>query len=357
MRNGLFRLLVCATLVSVGGCAASTSPNAAGAGVSTDAAGDAGSGTAGSGGSGGSPTQHSASVTAQADNGSSQQVSVSQPAQQADVEASVNKVGAVSVGSQLVLWMADVGADGSAKVLEIHIDTAKNPLPASNIAVGKVDADVWVSYTVSGPSGAGIYLSSGKGTIDVTTCPSKGGTAAVGKLNSVVVSAEGGAVGPSSVTLNGTFSLAFFGQDGDLTCKPSQTGGGGSVDTGGLKPSAASTCNADPCDGGSNTTRNCCPYVPCMSPCIATCADTVNGCVQGCMADPFNAMACVQQCFKQLVTCETACLDKCNVSASCKVAANAYFGCQDKNADACMQAEDSDACIDDKCCGELKAAF
>jgi hypothetical protein len=94
-----------------------------------------------------------------------------------------------------------------------------------------------------------------------------------------------------------------------------------------------------------------------MSPCIATCAGTVNSCIQGCMADPFNAMPCVQQCFKQLVTCENDCLDACNVSPSCKAAAGAYFSCQDKNTDACMQVDDSDACIDDKCCSELKAAF
>lgn len=334
-------------------CAASGSSGGGGGGTTT------GTDTTSSGG--GDTTKNKATVTTTGDDNSKGSVDVDKSASKADTEAQTNKVGAANAGSQLVLWITSVSADGNTKVIEVHINTEKYQLPATGIPAGEANSDAWVVYTAAGPAATGVYTSKGTGTIDITSCPAKSGQAVTGKFNGVLADGGGAvAMGPKTMTLDGAFNLVYFGTDGGVQCKPASTGGsdaGGSVNVGSLKPPAGSTCDANPCDGGSNTTRNCCPYVPCMEPCMFKCANDMNSCAQGCMSDPMNAGTCVMNCAKQVMACDQACLTTCKVSASCNTAANAYFDCENKNMDACGQAEDQDKCMAEKCCAELKAAF
>ena len=310
----------------------------------------------------GDNSTNKASVSTTSDSGAKASVDVDKPASKADTEASSNKVGAMNAGSQLVLWMASIGSDGSTKVIEVHVNTDKYPLPATGIPAGEANSDAWVVYTVASVGASGIYTSKGTGTIDITSCPAKSGQAVTGKFNGVL--ADGGAavaMGPKTFTLDGSFNLVYFGTDGSVQCKPAEVTkdtGSGSVNVGSLKPPAGSTCDANPCDGGSNTTRNCCPYVPCMEPCMMACTNTMNTCVQGCMsADPMSIGACMMNCATAVVTCDKACLTSCKVSASCNTAATAYYDCENNNMDACSEAENQSKCVMEKCCAELKTAF
>lgn len=339
----------------VAACAACASAPAGGGGANTGT-NTSGNGSTDAGGTAPAPGTNKASVATTSDSGAKSNVEVDKAASKADAEAQSNKLGAVNADKQLVLWISDVAADGTTQVIEVHVNTDKYPLPSTGIPVGAVNSDAWVTFTVAGPTGSGIYTSTGAGTIDISSCPAKSGEVVTGQFNGVVVAVEAVAMGAKSYTLGGSFNLVYFGLDGSLMCKPSSAGGG-SVDVSKLQPPAGSTCNANPCDGGSNTTRNCCPYVPCMAPCIYNCSMAVNKCSQDCMADPMNMMGCMQKCVGELASCESACLTSCNVSASCKTAAEAYFGCENKNMDACSMSSDQDVCLYDKCCAEVKAAF
>lgn len=344
-----------------GGSGGSGGGSGTGTGTGTDSAGSgSGSDTAGSGG--GNNTKNTAAISSTGDNGTKTDVKVDKPASKDDATAKQNANGAINAGKILNLLVTAAGADGNSQVLSIYIDTSKVDVPGSGIAVGKNGDAVYATYVIAGPGGNGTYSSTGKGTIDITTCPDKSGVAVVGKLNGVELGGDAVVGGPKSVTLNGAFNLVYFGGAGELTCKaPASTGGGadasgGSVNVGSLKPSGG-TCNADPCDGGKNTSRNCCPYVPCMEPCLKKCFDDVSACIQGCAADPMNMQACATGCFGKVATCESACLTSCNVSATCKTAAEAYFKCTDGAQNTCASTGGDKSCVTDKCCTELKAAF
>ena len=339
--------------LALSACGTSNSAGGNAGGADTAAAADTAKGS-------GDPTKNVAVVVTTSDSGQKANVEVDKAATKADAEAQTGKVGATNAGSQLVLWITSVGSDGS-KMLEVHIDTAKYPLPAAGIPVSDVNGDAWVTYTLAGAAATGVYTSKGAGTIDIDSCPTKSGMAVTGKFANVQVEGDAVAMGAKSYTLNGLFNLVYFGTDATVQCKPAEQPksdtSSGSVNVGSLKPPAGSSCDANPCDGGSNTTRNCCPYVPCIEPCFLNCTNSVSSCAQGCAADPMNMMACMTQCVKGVVVCENKCLPACNVSATCMTAAQAYFACEDQNGEACSQTQSSETCVMEKCCSELKAAF
>ena len=314
----------------------------------------------------GDSAKNKATIGTTSDSGTKSTVSVEKAATKEDAQAATNKLGATSADKQLILWMTAIEADGT-KVLEVHIDTDKFPLPANGIPAGDMNSGAWVQYTVAGAAATGAYSSKGTGTIDISTCPTANGVAVVGKLNGVKVESDATAMGPKSFTLEGPFNLVYFGGVGALACKapePKPDAGstdGGSVNVGPFTPPAGSTCDANPCDGGSNTTRNCCPYVPCMGDCITNCATTLNTCVTNCaMGNPMEMQGCMTGCIGDYFKCHKSCLTSCNVSGTCNSAYTKYADCEEKNAATCMQEEDEAAqekCMAEKCCAELKAAF
>jgi len=351
---------VLATAACVGG---GTSGGGSSGGSSTTDGGSGGSDSGGAGGGGsGDNTKNTAAVTTSGDDGKKSEVKVDKPATKADAEAKTNATGATNAGKVLHLWITSVGSDGS-KVISIVIDTAKHKLPVKGLAVGTPPGDVYVSYTLAGAAATGSYSSTGKGTVDIDTCPTAQNQAVVGRFNGVELKGDAVVGGPKGMTLDGPFNLVYFGGAGALECKPAEVkpdvtsgGDGGSVNTGSLKPPSGSTCNADPCDGGKNLTRNCCPYVPCVEPCMVACSSAVGACVQGCAADPMNMEKCALECVAKVTACNNGCLTKCEVSATCKSAAEAYNKCADAAFKTCGSGA-SDSCIFDKCCSELKAAF
>lgn len=341
-------------------CGTST-VTSSGGGVAAD-----GGGSDSAGGSAGDSSKNKATIGTTSDSGAKSTVSVDKAATKEDTQAASNKLGATSADKQLILWMTSVEADGT-KVLEVHIDTDKYPLPASAIPAGDMNSGAWVQYTVAGAAATGAYSSKGTGTIDISTCPTANGVAVVGKLSGVKVESDATAVGPKSFTLDGPFNLVYFGGVGALACKapePTPDAGstdGGAVNVGQFKPPAGSTCDANPCDGGSNTTRGCCPYVPCMGDCIGKCATGLNTCVTNCATgNPMEIQGCMTSCIGDYFKCHKSCLTSCNVSGACNAAYGKLVDCEEKNAATCMQEEDEaaqDKCMAEKCCAELKAAF
>lgn len=355
---------LCLAILAASGCGTSgTVGGTGGTGATTDTAGGSDTGT--STGSGDS-TKNKAAIGTTTDSGTKSNVSVDKSASKEDAQASANKIGAVNNGKDLILWVASTDNDG-AKVLEVHIDTTKHPLPATGIPAGDMNSGAWVQYTVAGTAATGAYSSKGTGTIDVSTCPVASGVAVVGKLNGVKVESDATAVGPKSFTLDGPFNLVYFGGGGALTCKAEEpkpdaigTDSNGKVETGAFKPPAGSTCNANPCDDGSNATRGCCPYVPCMGTCITTCTTTMSTCAQNCgMGNPMEVPTCLMGCMDTYFKCHKSCLTSCNVSATCNTAYTKLVDCENANIDVCGgESEDAtEKCLTEKCCTELKAAF
>ena len=325
----------CSTAPSnyVGGGAAGTD-----AGAGTDATAGADSGAAS-----GDNTKNSAAVAAKDDTGKTTQVDNNKPATKADAEGKV--LGAASAGDMLTLFITDA----SGTVLVVYIDSKKHPLPAKAIPVGEPATDVYVTYTSAGA----VYNSKATGTIDIDVCPEADGVAVVGKFNGVVVH-NVAPIGAKTVTLTGAFNLVYYGGAGKLTCKKKEETGG-KVELGKFTKPAAATCEVNPCDGGTNTSRNCCPYVPCISTCWTKCVNNVQGCVMGCGID----MTCPQKCVAEVYACQSKCLVTCEVSATCATAMEKLNKCEEANSEACQGDDEAkaDACVFDKCCAETKAAF
>ncbi len=313
--------------------------------------GSAGGADTGSGSTTGDNTRNKASVTAKDDAGATTQVDNDKPAAKGDADQKI--LGAAGSGPVLSLFVSDA----KGNVIFVSIDTKKHPLPATGIPVGEPNSDAWVTYT----SGGAVLNSKDTGTIDVDTCPKKDGVAVVGKLNGVVVLNEA-PIGPKSVTLTGTFNLVYFGGAGALECKPEggsssggSSSGGGTVDTGPFKKPAASSCDANPCDGGTNSKRNCCPWVPCLSSCWNDCVTKAQTCFQSCGFD----FECPQKCTAEVFVCQAKCPVTCEVGAACSDAIGKLNKCEETHANACTNedSEKQDACVFDKCCAEVKAAF
>lgn len=351
-RTGMFCALLSIALLTA--CASPSNNNTyagggGGGGGGTDAASgaDGGGGSDAGGSTAGDNTKNTASVNAKDEAGKTTEVKNDKAATKSDASGKV--LGASNAGDVLTLFVTD--GSGSGTVLVVHIDSKKHPLPAKGIPVGEPATDVYVTYTSAG----GVYNSKSTGTIDIDVCPEKDGVAVVGKFNGVVVH-NVSPVGNKTVTLDGTFNLVYFGGAGALTCKKKETGGGGGkVDLGSFGKPAASTCDANPCDGGTNDSRTCCPYVPCLNTCFTACVKKVQGCVMGCGMD----MSCPQKCMAEVFVCQAKCPVTCEVSAVCSSAIEKLNKCEAANASAC-QGEDEDkskACLFDKCCAEMKAAF
>jgi len=328
------------------------------------------SSSGGSGGGGsttkGDTTKNTSTVTAKGDTGTSVDMKVEKPVDKGD--ADTKTLGASNAGKQLVLYVTKASTTGSS-VLNVFIDTEKHPLPATGIPVGAENSDAWVLLTLAGAT-TGTFLSKDKGTIDIDLCPTAQGAALTGKFNGVVVY-NPAPVGDKEFTLDGPFNLVYFGGAGALTCKPTTTGGtdagtsgggadagsgGGKSDMGKLAKPAGATCDANPCDGGANTSRNCCPVMPCIAPCYEKCATDSQKCATACRAD----MGCAMGCVTTVMACLDKCPKDCNASAACENAIKAYNQCGMNNSSACDGTgteEQDDACIFDKCCAEVKAAF
>ncbi|MCO4760682.1 MAG: hypothetical protein KC502_04215 [Myxococcales bacterium] len=302
-------------------------------------------GTAGTGGQTGDDSTNKVSVAAKDDSGKSTDVSSSKPAAKGDADKKI--LGASSAAEMLNLFITD----DKGTVLTVYIDTKAHPLPKKGIPVGEPNGKAWVTLA----TGGGVFNSKSTGTIDIDTCPEKQGVAIVGKFNGVVVHNEA-PVGAKTQTLDGTFNLVYYGGAGALTCKPKETGGGGEkVDMGAFGKPKSATCDANPCDGGANSTRNCCPYVPCLSSCWQKCVGAVQACVMGCGVD----FSCPQKCTMEVFACQAKCPVTCEVSGTCSAAIEKLNKCEQNNAPACgnEDQEKADACTFDKCCAEAKAAF
>ncbi|MCB9739651.1 MAG: hypothetical protein H6747_10310 [Deltaproteobacteria bacterium] len=339
-------LAVVATLAA--GCGTTTGGGggvyAGGSDASSD--GSTGGGGGGGGSSTGDATKNSATITAKDESGSSTQVKAEKSADKGDAE---NKIlGASNADKMLQLFVTDA----TGTIVTAFIDTEKHPLPKKGIPVGEPNGEAWVTY-----AGAGAVLNSkAGGSIDIDVCPTKAGEPVVGAFKGVVLANEA-PLGPKQLTLDGPFNLVYWGGAGQVACTPPTTGGGGggggSVEMGSLgKPSGAS-CDANPCDGGSNTSRNCCPYVPCLEPCMTKCVTDAQSCFMGCGFD----FECPQGCQAKAVACMGACMTSCNVDATCKGALEKLNTCEAGQEEVCAEASDPDVCTFDKCCSEWKAAF
>jgi hypothetical protein len=324
--------------------ACTTSTGGGGTYAATTDAGAGADGSAG-GGSGGDSTKNKATIAAKDDDGATTEVKADKPADKGDAEA--KSLGATNADKMLQLYIADA----SGTLITAFIDTEKHALPAKGIAVGEVNSDVFVTY-----AGAGAILNSkAGGSIDIDVCPTKAGEPVTGRFSAVVVVNEG-PVGPAKLTLDGPFNLVYFGGAGAIACTPPASGGGGGggkVDVGTLGKPAGASCDANPCDGGNNSTRNCCPYVPCVEPCLVKCANEAQTCFTGCGFD----FDCPVGCQSKFVACSDACADSCNVDATCKAALGKLNQCEEANDAVCSDSEDAEVCSFDKCCAEWKAAF
>ncbi|MBM4345775.1 MAG: hypothetical protein FJ100_20575 [Deltaproteobacteria bacterium] len=341
-----------ATAACVGGGSGSSGGSGTGTGTGTGA--DATGGTDTAGGGGGDNTKNTAQVSGTGDGGQKTEVKVDKPAAKNDATAQSNKNGAMNAGKILNLYMSDTG-DGGSEVLSVIIDTEKVGIPGTGIGVGKSGDSVYVTFVVATAGGGASYTSTGKGTIDITTCPGKDGQAVVGKFNGVEVAAEA-VVGnlAKSITFNGPFNLVYWGGAGELQCKKVDPppADAGSTDTGG--GSTGGSCKSDDfCDKGQNKTRNCCPHIECIVNCNIECASGSMGCAMSCGGDP----SCAEKCAKDSYICANKCFASCNVNATCLAASKKLDACMVKNG--CDKLSDAaqDACTESKCCAEMKAVF
>lgn len=365
--------LLATACVGGGTAGTSTAATSSSSGASSSgASSSSGSGSSSSsGGTTGDNTKNTASVKSTDDSGKKEDVKVDAAAKKEDVAgASAAQNGASNAEKELILYVTE-GSKTAGKVLTVHIDTAKHQLPKKGIKLGAALSDAWVSYAISSATAVGSYESDGTGTIDIDTCPDKEGLAVVGALHGVKVLGKAVATGPAHFMLDGPFNLVYFGGAGALNCKPPETssssgstsGGsssGGSVELTAFKKPAKATCDANPCDGGSNTSRNCCPYMPCIEKEYTACGQAALPCFFGC-TNPADA-TCPTTCQTKMFACFAAAPEKCDVSAACNAAFGPLMKCQETNSAQCKTISEgdddaADACLFDKCCTEMKAAF
>ena len=180
----------------------------------------------------------------------------------------------------------------------------------------------------------GTILESLEGTIELQGCPTQVGDKIVGKFSAVQLFSE---LGNTTKILDGTFDLRVFAKAGDLFCRPPvSTEPAPTPEDPNLGGESGGTCAWDQClnDGA------CCPYRSCMSQCEESCIFDPS-CLQ-------NPLACAQ--------CAENCLDTCEVSSDCRQAlgnlasCDSQYGCSDRE-------DQEEACMLEKCCQELQAAF
>ncbi len=308
-----------------------------------DTTGDGGGGGGGGGGKG-DATKNTASVQAKDPDGAATKVEAAEPA-----DPNKTKVfGAANADKILQLYIADA----AGVTIVATIDTAVHALPKKGIPVTEQGGAAWVVYTNQGA----VLITKAKGTIDIDGCPTKSGEVVHGAFKGVEVVNPVAGLPPATLTLDGPFNLVYQGGSGAIACTPPTTGGGGgTTDLGSFGKPKGATCDANPCDGGSNKTRNCCPYVPCMEPCFSKCAFDVQVCAAACGGD----FSCFTGCQAKIVTCVNGCLTSCNVSQPCKTAIAALQSCEEQQAETCDTGseEGDDACSFDACCGQWKSAF
>ena len=364
-----FKMLAMAAVVAAAVAAlAACGSNSTGTGGGVAPADTSGGGGVDGGGQAtGDSTKNKADLSLTPDGAAAEVIKGEKPASKDD--ATAKTWGATNADAMVNMFITEAGAAGS-KVITIFVDSSKNPLPATGIPVGDVDSAAWVTYTVATTALTGTFISKDKGTIDVSPCPAEG-KALVGTLKGVVLYDPNPVpLGPKSITLDGTFNLVFFGGGGAVKCKeiPKDVDAGstgtGDKDAGAtaakspFAPPAGSTCKTDPCDGGTNTTRMCCPAADCIYSCTYACAGEVEKCTQACNPTDFQ---CAIGCVGKLVECTDGCPDKCGATADCKTKLAALNKCSQDNEDKCsadgMSEEQEDICYADACCAELTAAF
>ncbi|MSQ82458.1 MAG: hypothetical protein EXR77_05995 [Myxococcales bacterium] len=342
----LFSLAAAGCVASSGGGGGSSSGTGTGTGSDT-ASGTVTDTTSGSGS--GDNTKNTAAISGTGEGGQKSEVKVDKAAKSEDATAKQNQNGAVNAGKILNLYVSEANADGSAEIMSIIVDTEKVGIPGTGIPVGKPGDAVSITYFVTSATGGGTYTSTGKGTIDISTCPAKSGEAVVGKLNGVEMNGDAVLSGPKTITFNGSFNLVYFGGAGQLMCKaveqPKADAGSTETSTGG-----GGTCDGNFCDNGANKTRNCCPHLECIQKCYGECGFAAQSCVMGCGADS----ACSEKCVKNVYTCSSGCFAKCNVNAGCLAAAKKLDECEQKNG---CSGKGELACVEAKCCAEAKAVF
>lgn len=347
-------LALTGTIALLSACGSSAAAGGGGTYSPSDAASstDTGSSTGA-----GNNTKNTSAISTKTDTNAAAEIKVDKAASAEDAtKASGAKMGAANAGKVLYLYLSDAAGN----VLSIIIDTDQNPLPKSGIKVGAVNGGAWMTYVgVSG--GMPVVMNSTAnttGTIDINACPDKSGIATVGKLNNVMLEAPdmGTAMaGMKTMTFNGSFNLVYFGTAGELMCTiaPPVTADAGSTGTDAGTTTGGSSCSFGECDQGTNKTRNCCPYAPCLGTCYSDCAQKAAPCAMECAmgADPAG---CQTKCVAEIFVCFEACWTSCNVSAECKAKLKALDACDKANQEGC---DGEQSCLEQKCCAEAKAAF
>lgn len=339
--------------VACGNTTTTTTNTGGGGNTQTDTTG----GTDGGGGGGTTAdnTKNKADLKVTDDKSASVDIKAEKPADKGD--ATSKAWGASNSDKVLNLFITEAKSDGNSIVITAFVNTEKYPLPATGIPLGEPNSDAWVTYVAAGPALTGSFSSKDKGTLDISVCP-QDGKALVGTLKGATLYNDT-PVGPATQTLDGTFNLVYWVGSGTLKCEEKPvTGDKPKVDK--FTPPAGTTCDANPCDGGDNATRNCCPYGTCISDCAVKCAEAVNTCMQGCLTSMPPDATCITGCTDKLLTCNDACPASCGASASCQTSMKAVNKCWMDNAQKCGELDDEDAedkCYFEACCAQIKAAF
>ncbi len=342
-RTSTYRALaIAALLISTTACGSSAG-GGGGVYVAADGSSQGNDTTSGGGSTTGDATKNTASIQVKTEGGDTTKIDQSKPATADDAKV----FGATNADKLLSLYIVD----GAGSSLVVTIDTAVHALPKKGIPLGDISTSAYMVYT----STSGAWTTKGTGTIDIDACPTKAAEPVVGSFHGVVAVSDLPGSIPSK-TFDGPFNLVYWGGAGAIACTPPSTGGTtGPSDMGSFGKPTGSSCNANPCDGGSNTTRNCCPYVPCLEPCFAKCVLDAQSCFLGCGFD----MECPAGCMAKVTTCMDGCMTTCKVSATCRSALEALNTCEMKAAETCDTGSEAgdDACAFDACCAENKAAF
>ncbi len=345
--------LALAGLACLGACTSNTGAGGGGTYVPTGSQ-DSTSGLDAASGTGSQDnSKNKAAIEAKDDSGKAASVSVDKAASKDDTSGAdaSKKVGAISAGKQLVLFVST-----ATSYMEVHVNTEKYPLPMNGIPVGEPSSDAWVTYTVVSPTSAAILNSKDKGTIDISVCPDKSGVAAVGKLNGVVVyNSPDSPFSPKNATLTGSFNLVYFGGAGDLMCtvKPVETPKDAGSTTSHL--AKGSSCNFQMCDGDPKNQRHCCKYIPCLEPCMLKCTSDAFACMQAC-TDPMD-IGCQMACQTQIASCVEGCFTSCGVDQACKNGMEAVNKCSEEKQVECSGGWFECSALVDACCDQVKAAF
>ncbi len=232
-------------------------------------------------------------------------------------------------GTVLNLWMTS----SNGTLISVVIDTATHELPAT-VQIGEVNSTAFVTMTQTLPM-PGVFVSgANSGSITINQCPKAAGEALTGAFGGIKLTSEAGG---GEVTLSGTFNLMVGPVSGALQCKvvtqpQPDAGPTDDVPTGG-------SCDMGTCDGP------CCPYQACLASCSAACMASP-ACQNPNPADPFACM-----------TCSLGCFEECGVSQQCMDALEAVNTCEENAG--CFEFEDEayEACGDQHCCAERKAAL